>query len=303
MRDLGRLITAMVTPFDKKGQVNYAQAKRLAKALLASGSDGLVVSGTTGESPTLTKDEKLKLFAAVRQAIGKKVTLIAGTGSNNTQESIDFTHKVEKQGIADAVLVVVPYYNRTTQDGVYAHFKAIAQSTKLPCILYNVPTRTVTNMAVETTIRLSAIPNIIGIKEAAPDVKQAEAIIKGVTRKDFRVWSGDDGNTHAIVSAGGYGVVAVASHLVGKQMREMIERDIKGDQAGAQAIHDRLTPIFKDLYVVPNPIPIKYAMNYLGFDVGGLRLPLFEIDEKNAATVRDALAKVTIDLPLKKKAR
>src|SRR6266542_3684415 len=189
MTEIGRLLTAMATPFDRDGQLDAAQAGRLARALLDSGSDGLVVAGTTGESPTLTLKEKWKLFAAVKQAVGGRGAVIAGTGNYSTAESIELTQEAEKIGV-DGVLLVVPYYNKPTQEGLFRHFEAVARSTRLPCILYNVPSRTSTNMTAETTVRLSHIPNIVGVKEASGDLAQAARIIQGV-RDDFRVWSGN----------------------------------------------------------------------------------------------------------------
>src|SRR3990172_4342230 len=234
MPELGRLLTAMVTPFTGKGEVDYPQAKKLALALLASGSDGLVVSGTTGESPTLTKEEKLRLFAEVKAAVGKRGTVIAGTGTYATAESQELTHEAEKTGV-DGCLLVVPYYNRPTPEGLYQHFRAVAGATHLPCILYNIPGRTGTNMAPETIVRLSAIDNIIGVKEASGNMDQWCRILDGVKRPDFYLWSGNDQDTFPLMALGGYGVIAVVSHLVGKQLKEMMEKLVagRGDQAPA----------------------------------------------------------------------
>ncbi len=220
MTDFGRVLTAMATPFDRNGEIDFNQAQRLAAALLDSGSDGLVVAGTTGESPTLTTKEKLKLFAAVREVAAGRGAVIAGTGNYATAESIEMTHEAERVDV-DGVLLVVPYYNKPTQEGLYRHFEAIARSTSLPCMLYNVPSRTGTNMTAETTIRLSAIPNIAGVKEASGDLAQSARIIEHV-RPDFRVWSGNDEDTLPILAAGGYGIVSVAAHLVGNQIAEAI---------------------------------------------------------------------------------
>lgn len=290
----GRLITAMVTPFTDSGEVDYEQSKRLALALLASGSDGVVVSGTTGESPTLSKEEKLKLFAAVKEAVGDKGTVIAGTGSYNTEESRRLTKEAEKTGV-DGFLLVVPYYNRPPQEGLYRHFRAIAESTSLPCILYNVPSRTGTNMTPETVVRLSRVENIIGIKEAAGNLSQVTEIIRGVDR-DFLVYSGNDGDTLPILTLGGYGVVSVASHLVGLQMKEMINSFLEGRTDVAASIHRRLQPLFSALFVVSNPIPVKYALNKVGFKVGPPRLPLVEPDEKARSVIDHALQDCEIDL-------
>ena len=294
MTELGRLITAMVTPFDEEGGVDYEQMKRLSLALLDSGSDGLLVSGTTGERPTLTDEEQLRLFATVKETVGVKGTVMAGTGSNCTREGVNMTREAEQVGV-DAILLVVPYYNKPTQEGLYAHFKAIAQSTALPCILYNVPSRTVTNLAPDTVVRLSQIDNIVGIKEASGNLGQIAKIIDG-TGEDFLVYSGNDGDTFPIMAMGGYGVISVVSHLVGNQMQEMLQKLISGNMKEAAAIHHRLLPLIDALFVVSNPIPIKYALNHVGFRVGSPRLPLTEPDEKSAAAIEATLKKYRIDL-------
>ncbi len=296
MKNLGRLITAMVTPFNEDGSVNYEQAKRLALALLDSGSDGLVVVGTTGESPTLLRKEELKLFAEVKSTVGKRGAVIAGTGSNSTAEAIAATKAAEKVGV-DACLLVVPYYNKPTQEGLYQHFKTIARSTSLPCILYNVPSRTITSLSAETVIRLSQIDNIIGAKEASGDLSQIARIIND-TDDDFIVWSGNDSDTLPILALGGYGVISVASHLVGNQIRGMIDSFTSGKTAEAAEIHRHLLPLFDALFVISNPVPLKYALNYLGFKVGSPRPPLYEPDEKIAARIRDTLKDYKIDLPI-----
>ena len=228
--DIGRLLTAMVTPFDEGGEVDYEQAKRLARALVDSGSDGVVVAGTTGESPTLTPEEESRLFAEVREALDGRGCVVAGTGSNNTREALKYTRNAEKAGV-DAALLVVPYYNKPTQEGLYEHFRAIAESTSLPCILYNVPSRTITNLSAETTIRLSQIPNVVGVKEASADFEQIGAIIRD-SRPGFRVWSGNDADTFHILCMGGYGVISVASHLVGRQIKGMIQMLLDGSLDG-----------------------------------------------------------------------
>jgi|TARA_B100000315_G_scaffold190342_1_gene180398 4-hydroxy-tetrahydrodipicolinate synthase len=296
MKNLGRLITAMVTPFNKDGAVNYEQSKRLALALLNSGSDGLVVVGTTGESPTLLREEELKLFSEIKSAVGKRGAVIAGTGSNSTAEAIEATRAAERVGV-DACLLVVPYYNKPTQEGLYWHFKTIADSTGLPCILYNVPSRTITSLSAETVIRLSQIDNIIGVKEASGNMSEIAKIINN-TRDGFIVWSGNDSDTLPIVTMGGYGVISVASHLVGNQIKEMIDSFASGKTAQAAEIHRHLLPLFDTLFVVSNPIPLKYALNYLDFKVGSPRPPLYEPDEKIAAQIRDTLKDYKIDLPI-----
>ena len=297
-KELGRLITAMVTPFDAHGAVDYEQARLLAKALIDSGSDGIVVVGTTGESPTVTWEEEHRLFREIESVIGKRGAVIAGTGSNSTEEARENTIRAEEWGV-DACLLVVPYYNKPTQEGLYQHFKTIAESTALPCILYNVPSRTVTSIAADTVIRLSQIKNIVGLKEASGDMEQAARVIRGVAeiRDDFVVWSGNDGDTLPMMALGAYGVISVASHLVGKQIKEMIESFADGEYRRAAEIHRDLVPLFKDLFIISNPIPVKYALNQVGFRVGGLRLPLTEADEKTASIIRETLKRYTIDLP------
>ncbi len=296
MAGLGRLLTAMVTPFDNKGDVDYEQAKRLSQALLDSGSDGVVISGTTGERSTLTDEEQLKLFAVVKETLGGRGTVMAGTGSNSTREGVEMTREAERVGV-DAALLVVPYYNKPTQEGLYEHFKAIAQGTKLPCILYNVPSRTVTSLAADTVIRLSQIDNIVGIKEASGNLEQIARIIEG-TGKDFLVYSGNDSDTFHILTLGGYGVISVISHLVGNQIKEMMDKFFAGQTSEAAAIHRRLLPLVSALFVVSNPIPIKHALNYIGFPVGIPRLPLTEADEKSKAVVEAILKSHHIDLPI-----
>jgi 4-hydroxy-tetrahydrodipicolinate synthase len=296
MAEIGRLITAMVTPFNQQGQVDYEQAKRLANALLDSGSDGMVVSGTTGESPTLSTEEKLRLFAEVKGAIGDRGVVVAGTGNYNTAESIELSKEAEREGV-DALLLVVPYYNKPPQEGLYQHFKAIAQSVHIPCILYNVTSRTSLNMTHDTTIRLSHVDNIVGVKEAGSDLDQIARIIDGA-RAGFRVWSGNDNETFYIMAMGGYGVVSVASHLVGNQIKHMMGLLLEGDVEKAGAEHRRLHALFKVLFVVSNPIPVKYSLNKVGFRVGNPRLPLVPPDSRSVAQIDEVLSRYDIDLPV-----
>ncbi|MFC1983739.1 4-hydroxy-tetrahydrodipicolinate synthase [Chloroflexota bacterium] len=296
MKKLGRLLTAMVTPFNEEGAVDYEQAKKLALALLSSGSEGLVVVGTTGESPTLIRQEELRLFAEVKSAVGERGAVIAGTGSNSTAEALEATKEAEQIGV-DACLLVVPYYNKPAQEGLYQHFKTVAQGTDLPCILYNVPSRTVANLSAETVIKLSQIDNIIGVKEASANLEQVSKIISN-TRDDFLVWSGNDSDTLPILALGGYGVISVASHLVGNQIKEMIDSFTNGKTDKAAEIHRHLLPLVNALFIVANPMPVKYAVNYAGFNVGKPRLPLTEPDEKTAALIKDTLKNYKIDLPV-----
>lgn len=296
MKIPGRMLTAMVTPFNDKGEVDYDQAKKLALALMDSGSEGLIVVGTTGESPTLVREEEYELFRVIKEAIGDRGAVVAGTGSNSTAEAVEATKGAEKIGV-DACLLVVPYYNNPTQEGLYRHFKTIADSTSLPCILYNVPSRTVRSLTVDTIVRLSEVENIIGVKEASADMQQVSHTISR-TRDDFYIWSGNDTDTLNILALGGYGVISVASHLVGKQISEMIYAFLDGETGKAAEIHRHLLPLVNALFIIANPIPVKYAVNQVGFKVGGTRLPLCEPDEKTAAQIMDVVKKYKIDLPV-----
>jgi len=296
MKQIGRLLTAMVTPFNKEGAVDYEQAKKLALALLNSGSEGVVLAATTGESPTLIREEELRLFTEVKSAVGDRGTIIAYTGSNSTAEALATTRGAEGIGV-DACLLVVPYYNKPTQEGLYQHFKTIADSTSLPCILYNVPSRTVTSLSADTVIKLSRIDNIIGVKEASGNLGQISKIISEA-REGFLVWSGNDSDTLPILALGGYGVISVASHLVGNQIKEMIDSFTSGKMEKAASIHRHLLPLIDALFVISNPIPVKYALNHIGFYVGKPRLPLTEPDEKTAAIIKEVLKNYKIDLPV-----
>ncbi|MCH8346143.1 MAG: 4-hydroxy-tetrahydrodipicolinate synthase [Chloroflexi bacterium] len=293
--EIGRLLTAMVTPFDDEGQVDYEQARRLARSLLDSGSDGLVVGGTTGEAPTLTHDEKLKLFAAVKEAVDGRGAVIAGAGTNDTAASIELSQEAERIGV-DGLLLTVPYYNKPTQDGLYRHFEAIARGTRLPCILYNIPSRTGVNMTAETTLRLSRVPNIVGIKEASGDLVQIARIIDDAG-EEFRLWSGDDAMTLPILAVGGYGVIAVVSHLTGAQLHRIIDDYLAGRTADAARGHRRLLPLMQTLMTAAsNPAPVKYALNQVGFQVGAPRLPLVEPEGDAAERITAQVRRSQIDL-------
>jgi len=272
MRKLGRILTAMVTPFDDGYNINYSEAAKLAQYLVSNGSDGIVVAGSTGESATLTADEKIKLYAAVLDAVGDKATVIAGTGSNDTRASIELTKQAEKIGVHGAMLVT-PYYNKPPQEGLYQHFKAVADETALPLIVYNVPGRTAANILPATVARLAEIKNIAAIKEASGSLEQISEIIR-TTPDDFLVYSGDDAMTLPLLAVGGDGVISVAAHIVGKRMQEMVTAFYAGDMAKAQALHLELLPFFKIIFITTNPIPIKEAVNLIGFKAGPLRLPL-----------------------------
>lgn len=296
MKKLGRCLTAMVTPFkDNKNQdVDYEMTKKLAKALLTSGNDGLVLAATTGEAPTLSWEEELRIFQEVKGAVGDKPTLIAYTGSNSTREAVENTEKAEKIGV-DACLSVVPYYNKPNQEGIYQHFKAIAESTSLPIIMYNIPGRVVVEMTPETIARLSEIKNIIGVKEASGKMDTvAQTISKA--REGFLVWSGNDNDTLAIMAMGGYGVIGVTTHLCGKQYKKMIDLIVADKIQEAAAIHRNLVPLVNAMFSVTSPAPIKYALNKIGFNVGKPRLPLVEVSKAEAAKIDDVLKNYTFDL-------
>lgn len=292
MKNFGKLITAMVTPFDADLNIDYKKSAELAKYLVANGSDSLVVCGTTGESPTLTEDEKCKLLETVIDAVGDKAGIIMGTGTNDTKKTIAFTKKVEKIG-ADAALVVTPYYNKPPQDAIVEHFRMVAEETNLPIIVYNIPGRTGTNITPQTMLKISAIKNIIADKESAGDINQA-AEIRRITADDFIMWSGDDGMTLPMMSVGAIGVISVASHVAGPQIKAMIEAFEKGEVKKAQEINAKLLPLYKTLFMTANPIPVKAAMTMLGIDVGGLRPPLFPAND----TVKEAVRATMKDLSI-----
>lgn len=285
--NFGRILTAMVTPFNEKSEVDYEKAKELALYLAENGSDGIVVCGTTGESPSLTKEEKINLFKVVVSAVQGKAKIIAGTGSNSTAESLAMTRAAEECGV-DGIMLVVPYYNKPPQSGIYQHFKVVSEATKLPVMLYNVPGRTSCNMLPETVVELAKLPNIVCIKEACGDLEQIEKLINSVP-DDFDVYSGDDSLALTIIAKGGCGVVSVAAHIVGNEMQEMIEQYHQGDKEGAEKIHDQLMPIFQNLFITSNPIPVKTSMNLLGHNVGGVRLPLVEANPQEVEILKDTL--------------
>ncbi len=272
----GRVITAMVTPFAEDGSVNYGVAEKLANHLVENGSDGLVICGTTGESPTLSWSEEYELFKVVKQAVGSKAKIIAGTGSNSTSEAIAATQKAAKLDL-DGSLQVVPYYNKPPQSGQYQHFKAIAEACPdLPMMLYNVPGRTSSNLEPETVANLAQIANIVAIKEASGNLEQA-CKIKCLTPANFAIYSGEDALALPMMTVGSVGVVSVASHLVGKEMGEMIQAFNQGDNQQASKIQVKLFPLFQALFMATNPIPVKAALNLQGWKVGKLRTPLCEL--------------------------
>lgn len=293
MGNFGRVVTAIITPFKEDGSVNYAIAEQLAANLASNGTDALVVCGTTGESPTLSWEEEYTLFQVVKKAVAGIAKVIAGTGSNSTKEAISATQKAAKIGL-DGSLQVVPYYNKPPQEGLYQHFKAIAQSTPdLPIMLYNVPGRTGQNLLPETVARLAEIPNIVAIKEASGNLDQASQI-RCLTPPEFDIYSGDDSLTMPLLAIGGKGVVSVASHLVGKQLQEMIQAFEAGKTQEAIQIHLRLFPLFKALFTATNPIPVKAALRLQGWDVGTTRPPLCEPSVEVTQNLKTVLEELSL---------
>ncbi|AYA75470.1 4-hydroxy-tetrahydrodipicolinate synthase [Bacillus sp. Y1] len=279
----GRVSTAMVTPFDSKGHIDFAKTTLLINHLIENGSDSLVIAGTTGESPTLSKEEKIALFQHVVKVVDKRVPVIAGTGSNNTYATIELTKKAEEIGV-DAVMIVAPYYNKPNQEGLYQHFKAAAEATTLPVMVYNIPGRSVVNILPETIIRLSKIDNIVAVKEASGNLNAMTAIIAG-TDDDFLLYSGDDGLTIPVLSIGGVGIVSVASHVIGNEMQEMVSAFVNGDIQEAAKMHQQLLPLMEGLFKAPSPAPVKTALQIKGLDVGSVRLPLVPLNEQERAQI------------------
>lgn len=280
--DLGRIATAMVTPFTENGQIDYDVLEQIIEYLIANGTDTIVVCGTTGEAPTLSTEEKLQLIEFTVKKVNKRVPVVAGTGDNETHYSIEMTKKAEALG-ADAAMLVAPYYNKPNQRGLYEHFAAIAKETTLPLIVYNVPGRTGVNVAAKTTIDLSKIPNIQIVKEASGNLDQMTDILANVS-KDFYVYSGDDGLTLPLLAIGGRGVISVAAHVVGNEMQAMIRAFEEGRHADAAEIHQALLPLIRELFSSPNPVPIKYAMSKVGFNIDKVRLPLVELDNEEKSS-------------------
>lgn len=287
MVHFGRLSTAMVTPFDKKGHIDFAKTTKLVNYLIENGTDSLVVAGTTGESPTLSKEEKLALFDHVVKVVNKRIPVIAGTGSNNTYSSVELTKKAEQLGV-DAIMLVAPYYNKPNQEGLYQHFKTVAETTSLPVMVYNIPGRAVANILPETVVRLSKIPNIVAVKEASGDLSAMTHIIAN-TDDNFVLYSGDDGLTIPVLSIGGVGIVSVASHVIGNDMQEMMKAFFDGEIGKAAKMHQQLLPIIQGLFAAPSPAPVKTALQLRGLDVGSVRLPLVGLTEQERATLISVL--------------
>lgn len=272
------LMTAIVTPFDDLAErIDFKRLEDLINHLISTGSKGFVVGGTTGETPTLTHDEKIELFTRSAQIINGRVPLIVGTGSNNTRDTAEFTKEVGTIEGIDAALVVVPYYNKPNQKGMIAHFKAVAKQSTLPIIIYNIPGRTGVTMAVETVVTLSHVDKIIGVKQCT-DIDDLGQLVK-LTADDFLVYSGEDNLALATKEIGGAGVISVASHVYGDEMSKMYAAVDRGDWQAAAKIQQDLTPKMKALFMYPSPAPVKAALNHLGYQVGGSRLPILALNE------------------------
>ena len=280
----GRVMTAMVTPF-KNNEVNYTEAVKIAKYLVENGSDSILVCGSTGESATMTRAEKIKLISVIREAV--KVPIVAGTGSNNTADSVEFTKEVDKLGV-DGFLVVTPYYNKPNQEGIFQHFKAVAEATTKPIVLYNIPGRCVKEIEVDTIARLSKIPNISYLKAACGNLMNI-SMTQNSTDDDFVIYSGDDGLTLPMLTLGAQGVVSVASSIIGKEINQMIAEFKAGNTKKAQELHLEYFDVFRDLFCDTNPVPIKYALSKIGFDTEEVRLPMVELDDKYKKIVDDMM--------------
>jgi 4-hydroxy-tetrahydrodipicolinate synthase len=295
--NFGRVLTAMITPFDGEGKVNYAVAEALASHLADHGTDTVLLCGTTGESPTLSWDEEYELFLVVKAAVAGKAKVMAGTGSNSTQEAIEATRKAQTLGL-DGTLQVVPYYNKPPQEGMYRHFEAIAKACPdIPMMLYNIPGRTGSNLSPDTVVRLAQVPSIVAIKEASGSLDQASEI-RRLAASEFAVYAGDDALTLPMLSVGGAGIVSVASHLVGDDLQDMVKAFESGNVVKARDIHLRLQPLFKTLFLMTNPIPVKAALQLQGWEVGSVRSPLVDVSED----VRQKLKTVLHDLGIETKA-
>jgi len=282
---LGTILTAMVTPFDAHLAVDHGKLAELAEYLIANGSDGLVVAGTTGESPTLTDDEKASMFRTVVEAVGGRAVVVAGSGSNDTAHSVELTRTAENCGV-DAVLVVTPYYNKPPERGLLAHFRAVASATSLPLVVYNIPSRSVVNLSPEALATLGEVDNIVAVKQANPDLGELERLRE---ISDLGIYAGNDDMLLDVLRMGGLGGICVASHLVGPRLAEMARLVRAGNEAAAQGLDESLRDLYRTLFLTANPILVKEALNLLGHEVGGLRLPLVPATAEEAAVVADEL--------------
>lgn len=289
----GRMIPAMVTPFDENLDLDLKQARALARRLVENGADALIINGTTGESPTVFYPQKMKLFEAVVSEIDGEVPVIANMGDNCTADTVDFARDVQKLGV-DGFMLVVPYYNKPPQEGLYQHFKTIAGSIDLPCILYNIPGRCVINMTAETTLRLAnEVDNIVAIKEASGNLEQVAAILAGAP-EGFEVYSGDDALTYDIMKLGGAGVISTIGNVAPDRMKEIVDLCAAGDFEAATKANEALLPLMNELFITSNPIMVKEALNLLGFPVGGVRLPLVNATAEQSAELAEVMRQVGV---------
>ena len=280
----GHVLTAMITPFDNDNQVDFPKMTELIEHLLKNGTEGLVITGTTGESATLSRNEMEQIYRHVVAVVNKRVPILAGTGTNDTKSSIDLTKLAADSGV-EGIMLVAPYYNRPNQAGLYEHFRVIAESTNLPIMLYNIPGRCSVHIEADTIIKLSELENIVAVKEASGNLEQISEIITE-TKEDFHVYSGDDSMTLPIMSVGGTGIVSVASHIIGKEMNEMVHAFLLGETIKAARIHRELLPIMKGLFMAPSPAPLKEALKIKGLDVGSVRLPLVGLSEEEKSILK-----------------
>lgn len=289
----GRLMPAMVTPFDENLDLDLDRAQQLAARLVDGGSDSLMINGTTGESPTVFYPQKIELFKAVLEAVGDRVPVLANVGDNCTADSVDFAREVASLGVK-GLMLVVPYYNKPPQEGLYRHFKTIAEAVELPVILYNIPGRCVINMQAETTLRLAHdVKNIVAIKEASGDMNQVKTIIDNAP-EDFWVYSGDDEVTLDIMRMGGAGVISTIGNVAPARMKEIVELYASGDNEAAQKAHEALLPLMKELFVTSNPILVKEALKLSGFPVGGVRLPLIDATPEQSEQLAKVMRQVGV---------
>jgi len=295
MTELGRLLTAMVTPYTPDGEVDYHHARRLASHLVRAGNDGLVVTGTTGEAPLLSDDEKARLWEEVKQELGAGATVVAGAGTNDTRHSIHLARRAERAG-ADAILAVVPYYLKPPQEGIYQHFRAIAESTSLPVIVYNVPGRVGVNMTVETVLRCAEIPNIVGDKEANGDLAHTAAIMEAAP--GFKIWSGNDNDNFHLWCMGAWGAISVTAHVVAARQRAMLQHILAGELPEAAAIHRQLCKLTDACFLNGSPSTIRYVLRQLGFEIGMPRLPVVEPDAAVGAKVMAEVRRHQLDVPV-----
>ncbi len=283
----GEVLTAMVTPFDGNGHIDWAALDTLVEHLLTTGTDSLVVTGSTGEAATLSMAEKIQIYAYVANKVGDRAKVIAGTGTNNTRETIELSQRAQTVGV-HGLMLVAPYYNKPPQEALYAHFSTVAAACDLPIMIYNVPGRTACNVLPATILRLAEIENIFAVKEASGNLDQVTEIAAGAP-DDFVIYSGDDSLTLPILAVGGHGVVSVASHLIGRQLKEMVQAYKRGCVKQAQQIHAAIYPICKSMFVTSNPVPLKAALNMMGINVGQPRLPLLPCPERETEMIRQAL--------------